>query len=148
MVEPPPTPIQPKRPSLGPGFETYAELERALPRDPFGNIDFVRAVKEGLIDPKPGPEPDAPAAPVLPYDVVMDPGVPLFRVVFPHDVHTFWLTCDSCHPSIFQMRAGANPITMQKIFAGEYCGRCHGRVAFPPQTSCPRCHVDLGRASG
>ena len=85
---------------------------------------------------------------MLTYDVVMDPGVPFFRAVFLHEAHTDSLTCDSCHPSIFHVRAGADPIAMQKIFAGELSGRCHGRVAFPPQTSCPRCHLDLGRAAG
>jgi hypothetical protein len=29
---------------------------------------------------------------------------------------------------------------MTKIAAGEYCGRCHDRVAFP-LTDCLRCHV-------
>ncbi len=29
---------------------------------------------------------------------------------------------------------------MKKIAAGEYCGRCHNRVAFP-LFDCLRCHV-------
>jgi len=35
-------------------------------------------------------------------------------------------------------------ITMAKIFAGEFCGRCHGKVAFNVPTGCPRCHPALG----
>ncbi len=61
-------------------------------------------------------------------------------VVFPHFPHTYWLDCANCHPSIFVMKKGANPISMVKITNGEYCGRCHGRVAFP-LSDCSRCHV-------
>jgi c(7)-type cytochrome triheme protein len=38
------------------------------------------------------------------------------------------------------MKRGANPISMVKIVNGEFCGRCHGRVAFPI-SNCARCHV-------
>ena len=61
-------------------------------------------------------------------------------VIFPHFPHTYWLDCANCHPSIFIMKKGANPISMVKITNGEYCGRCHGRVAFP-LAECDRCHV-------
>lgn len=127
------------------GYESYEALARALPADGLGNVDWVEAVDRGLIEPRAGPKEDAPSAPILPYDVYFDPGVPLFQAVFPHAQHTYWLRCDSCHPSIFEMRAGANPITMAKIFQGEFCGRCHGKVAFAPETGCPRCHVKLGQ---
>jgi hypothetical protein len=33
---------------------------------------------------------------------------------------------------------------MDKIFAGEYCGRCHGPVAFDPAAACARCHLGMG----
>lgn len=128
-----------------PRYDTYAELDQSLPKDVMGNIDWVAAVRMGLIRPRPGLEKDTPEPPLLPFNVRMDPGIPQFEVVFPHAAHTYWLRCDNCHPAIFQMRAGSNPITMAKIFQGEYCGRCHGRVAFPPQTGCPRCHIKLGR---
>ncbi len=120
----------------------------ALPKDAMANVDWVAAVEQGLIEPRPGVGPDAQALPVLPHDVRLDPGVPGFEVVFPHAAHTYWLRCESCHPGIFQMKAGADPITMEKIFEGQYCGRCHGKVAFPPETGCPRCHVRIGGASG
>ena len=61
-------------------------------------------------------------------------------VVFPHFPHSYWLDCANCHPSIFIMKKGANPISMVKITNGEYCGRCHGRIAFP-LAECNRCHV-------
>ncbi len=130
-----------------PTYATFAELEAALPRDVMGNLDWVAAAKEGLIQPRPGIDPDTPDIPPMPLDVRLDPGIPSMEVVFPHAAHTYWLRCDNCHPAIFQMRAGADPITMAAIFAGEYCGRCHGKVAFPPATGCPRCHVKLGQAA-
>ena len=126
-------------------YETYEALAAALPKDPMGNVDWVAAAEQGSILPLPGLDPEALESPILPYDVHLDPGIPGFEVVFPHAQHTYWLRCDNCHPAIFTMRAGSNPITMEKIFEGEYCGQCHGKVAFPPQTGCQRCHVKLGR---
>jgi c(7)-type cytochrome triheme protein len=134
--------------AAGPRYASYAALSAALPKDNMGNLDWVAAADAGLIRPRPGIDPEAEAAPILPYDVRLDPGIPLFEVVFPHAPHTYWLRCDNCHPQIFRMKAGANPITMAKILEGEYCGRCHGKVAFSPATSCPRCHTKLRRSSG
>jgi len=125
-------------------YETYEDLLDALPKDPMRNIDWVAAAKQGSIRPLPGPDPETLESPILVHDVHLDPGVPGFEVVFPHAPHTYWLRCDNCHPAIFAMKAGANPITMEKIFEGEYCGKCHGKVAFSPITSCQRCHVKLG----
>ena len=142
-VEPSPTvlsePIEPE-----PHYEAYAELEAALPRDSMGNLDFAKAAREGLIRPAPGPTDETPEFPILAYDVRMDPGIPNFEVIFPHETHTYWLRCDSCHPSIFQMKAGSNAMSMAQIFEGEFCGRCHGKVAFAPALGCPRCHPKLG----
>ena len=125
-------------------YETYADVLVAFPKDSMGNVDWVAAVEKALIRPLPGLDPEATEFPILPYDVRLDPGIPGFEVVFPHAAHTYWLRCDNCHPAIFRMQAGSNPITMAKIFEGEYCGKCHGKVAFPPQTGCLRCHVNLG----
>jgi c(7)-type cytochrome triheme protein len=61
-------------------------------------------------------------------------------VKFPHNSHTEWLACSNCHDKLFIPKAGANPITMEKIFRGEYCGTCHDRIAFITHTSCERCH--------
>ena len=37
--------------------------------------------------------------------------------------------------------AGADPITMKGIKSGEFCGRCHGPVAFGTTgDDCDRCH--------
>jgi c(7)-type cytochrome triheme protein len=49
------------------------------------------------------------------------------------------MNCETCHDSIFIAEVDANPINMRKILQGEYCGICHGAVAFP-LTECDRCH--------
>ncbi|HTP42470.1 MAG TPA: cytochrome c3 family protein [Nitrospiria bacterium] len=61
-------------------------------------------------------------------------------VVFPHWFHRIRFKCKVCHDDIFQMRAGADHVTMIEIIKGNYCGRCHnGRIAWAP-LYCDRCH--------
>ena len=61
-------------------------------------------------------------------------------VVFPHWFHRIRFKCKVCHPNIFEMKQGANDITMVKIVKGDFCGKCHnGRIAWPP-IYCDRCH--------
>lgn len=133
--EEPQTPIERAR--------TWKEAARHLPVNN-GMPDWARAVAEGVIAPRAGIDPDVVEQPLFPLDVELVPvEAPVFKAVFPHAAHTAVLTCASCHPVIFQMRAGADAITMEKIFAGEYCGRCHGKVAFDVPTGCPRCHEAL-----
>ena len=62
-------------------------------------------------------------------------------VIFPHWVHRMKYSCRACHESLgFKMKAGTSGITMNKIFAGEYCAVCHnGKVAFAT-TQCQLCH--------
>ena len=117
-------------------------LLKQLPKDATGAVNWVKALEDKNISPRPGLDAKAPEQPVLPLNVELEPPAqPLFKVVFPHKQHTEWLACYNCHPKIFQMRKGADPITMVKILTGEYCGRCHGKVAFAVPTGCPRCHT-------
>jgi c(7)-type cytochrome triheme protein len=111
-----------------------------LPRDTQGNIDWVKALKDGVIHPKGSLEPNKPEIPPFPLDVEIPAVGAMPNVIFPHFPHTMWLECGNCHPAIFKMQKGANPISMVKIVNGEFCGRCHGRVAFPI-SNCNRCHV-------
>jgi c(7)-type cytochrome triheme protein len=122
------------------GAPRQEALAQALPKDAMGNLDWDAAVRDGLLDPLPAIDPGASGMPPLPLDVPLGRHMPGLEVVFSHKTHTYWLSCDGCHPSIFEMRAGANPMTMEKIFRGEYCGRCHGTVAFAADTGCSRCH--------
>lgn len=136
FVKPPPEP-------------DWAAILQKLPKDAAGAPDWDAALEGGQIHPRPGIDSKAADLPVfdLTFELVPE-GQPLFKVTFPHKKHTEWLTCTNCHTAIFKMQRGGDPITMAKIFAGEYCGRCHGKVAFAPATGCPRCHLSLAAPGG
>lgn len=63
---------------------------------------------------------------------------------FPHWAHRIRFRCYVCHEEIFRMKAGANPITMDGIRAGKFCGVCHdGKMAFAAGfETCGRCHPE------
>ncbi len=66
-------------------------------------------------------------------------GVP--EIIFSHKKHTVWNGCEVCHPDIFVgVKKGVEKYSMIDLFAGKYCGACHGKVAFP-QSDCRRCHT-------
>jgi c(7)-type cytochrome triheme protein len=120
----------------------------ALPHDTYGEVNWTLAVMEGYLNPKGSLVPGAEEEKPLELNIFIEAKTPLMsNVIFPHSVHTYWLSCANCHPAIFLPEAGANPITMDEIFAGKWCGRCHGTVAFPPgyqynpKANCIRCHV-------
>ena len=51
--------------------------------------------------------------------------------------------CNSCHPSLFQMKKGSARITMEFLNKGQYCGFCHnGNTAFATNDpkECHECH--------
>lgn len=115
-----------------------------LPKASDGSVNWTAAVVQGLIHPKGSLDPDAPEDTPLNLNVFIEAKVPLMsNVLFPHSIHTFWLDCATCHPKIFIPKAGANPMSMEEIFKGEWCGRCHGKVAFTfwPMPNCRRCHI-------
>tara|TARA_R110002167_G_scaffold12233_5_gene52328 strand:- start:7699 stop:8124 length:426 start_codon:yes stop_codon:yes gene_type:complete len=62
-------------------------------------------------------------------------------VIYPHWFHRIRFRCKVCHSELgFEMRAGANDITMGKIIDGQYCGMCHnGEIAWSTEY-CDRCH--------
>ncbi len=120
--------------------KTWDEAAALLPKDSDGNVDWVKASKDGVIAPKAGPSRNSPQHALVSFDVTLVPDSGEgFKSVFSHEVHTALLACSSCHPSSFQMKAGADVISMDKINAGESCGVCHGTVAFAA-TLCARCH--------
>ena len=111
-----------------------------LPKAKMGYVDWVVALQEGIIKPLDSLQAEnPPGMPAIDFDVVFKVSGELPDVVYPHLPHTEWLDCRNCHPSIFLMRAGSNPVSMEKILQGEFCGRCHGVVAFPI-SDCARCH--------
>lgn len=118
----------------------------ALPKDPAGNVNWTAAVVKGYINPRPSLDPNVEDELPLNLNVFIEAKVPLMaNVLFPHSIHTYWLSCNNCHPKIFIPEAGANPISMDEIFKGQWCGRCHGKVAFTfwPRDNCVRCHIVL-----
>ena len=110
-----------------------------LPADSAGNkVNWVRALEDGYIRPRSGLK-EQKSVKILDTDIQMNDTGSIPRVLFPHKAHTKWLDCGNCHEHIFKSKAGATPVTMSKILEGEYCGVCHGAVAFP-LTECSRCH--------
>jgi c(7)-type cytochrome triheme protein len=110
-----------------------------LPQNERGDVDWVAAIELGVITPMDDLDPLKKSLPPMDFDVVFKVKGDLPDVVYPHYPHTLWLDCKNCHPSIFVMRAGVNKVTMDSIAKGEFCGRCHGKVAFP-LSDCNRCH--------
>lgn len=110
-----------------------------LPRDSAGEVDWMAALRLAVIRPRRA-APGAPSPPDMDgfrFDFRFKGPDPMFDAVFPHSTHVQWAACDMCHGRIFPYR---NPeITMAAIENREYCGACHGRVAFPT-SSCGRCH--------
>lgn len=123
----------------------HADSVRALlPRDHAGNIDWVAAVRSGIINPRPvlpGRPRPAPGSFQFAFDFVYPGPDTTFDAHFPHSVHTEWLSCQQCHPRIFAYRNA--PISMGEIFQGRYCAECHGKVAYPVASGCERCHRRL-----
>jgi c(7)-type cytochrome triheme protein len=116
-----------------------AEALKALPEATFGNnVNWVRALREARIQPRADRRGEKDQF-TFDMNIQMPVAGTMNDVVFPHKAHTEWLACANCHVGIFQMKRGGNPITMEKIVKGEYCGACHGKVAFPV-ASCNRCH--------
>jgi c(7)-type cytochrome triheme protein len=136
-------PLNPRpRPAIEPEGKAQTRATGVLPTTSRGYVDWALAMKQGVINPKYSIEPEPPPEPPpLKLDIVfkINEAYPVPDVVFPHEPHTVWLDCKNCHPGIFVMRQGANPVSMERILKGEFCGRCHGVVAFP-LLDCFRCH--------
>jgi len=110
-----------------------------LPRDGDGNqVDWVKALEIGFIKPSANLHSDTRMK-VLDLNVLRRNTADMDMVLFPHKQHTELLDCSSCHESLFKSKAGATKFGMFDILNGDYCGRCHGAVAFP-LTECKRCH--------
>lgn len=62
------------------------------------------------------------------------------NVMFDHLIHSDWIGCSTCHPTIFKPELGGNRIRMREMANGRFCGHCHGRVSFT-FADCKRCHV-------
>ncbi|PIW28154.1 MAG: hypothetical protein COW30_08475 [Rhodospirillales bacterium CG15_BIG_FIL_POST_REV_8_21_14_020_66_15] len=111
-----------------------------LPKGKAGNrVDWVQALDIGVIQPRTDKAGTGKAMTVLDLNIVREVKGSMPDVVYPHKPHTKWLQCSNCHPKIFIPKKGANKISMAAILAGQYCGVCHGKVAFPI-SECRLCH--------
>lgn len=116
-----------------------ADALSAFPLDRRGGVDWVKAMDLGIIEPRADLQ-GKTQMPVLDMDIMFKDTGQMPWVKFPHIAHTKWLACSNCHPDIFIAKKGANSdIGMDGILAGQYCGRCHDKVAFALWT-CERCH--------
>lgn len=111
-----------------------------FPKDKYGLVDWAESVRKGVIDPKGTIDPDEDEFPAMDLDVIIKSKSKYVKdVLYPHEMHTYWLKCEVCHPGIFNPEAGSNDMSMVEIAQGKWCGRCHGKVAFP-LSDCTRCH--------
>ena len=111
-----------------------------FPRDSAGLTDWVKALKDGHISPRSDISGKAPPLKPIELDILFSDTGAMPNVLFPHKQHTEWLACSNCHPAIFKKKKGSTTIKMDDIFKGEYCGLCHGKIAFAPTKNCMRCH--------
>jgi c(7)-type cytochrome triheme protein len=124
----------------------FYEFQKKMPQQRFGNgIDWQKAEETGkikLVDFLPGIS--------IKGLNIKDPGELNLKpqeknmpeIIFSHFKHSKWSGCELCHPEIFGVKQGSAPYSMEEIFAGKYCGVCHGPVAFP-NMDCQRCHTKL-----
>ena len=131
------------------GILDWEQASEMLPKDDIDEVDWMAALREGVIKPRAQIMGQGdPQARVFKFDFYFAGPDPESDAFFPHSSHTEWLTCESCHPAIFPYRdlglAGSEDygITMDQVFEGEYCGKCHGTVAFVLD-SCNRCHSEM-----
>ncbi|MCX8030747.1 MAG: NapC/NirT family cytochrome c [Thermodesulfovibrionales bacterium] len=62
------------------------------------------------------------------------------QVEFSHDFHTSAFSCNDCHDKIWQMKKFSKRMTMDEMYKGKYCGKCHdGKSAFS-SSDCDKCH--------
>jgi len=130
-------------------IDTLQDPVKALadfPRDRRDQVDWVAALDQGLIEPRADLLGETKMQ-TMDLDIIMKNTQFMPWVKFPHLQHTKWLACSNCHPGIFIPKQDANPITMNKVLQGEYCGVCHDKVAFA-LFICERCHSVPHEGSG
>ncbi len=124
-----------------------------LPKDRFGLVNWTKAEADGLISPRgsidgiEGVQEDSEEG-FFENMIRLKVAESFFPdVLFPHGTHSSMISCDSCHPEPFKKEVGANNVKMAGIFEGQWCGKCHGIVAFPvtypvqEPFNCRRCHM-------
>jgi c(7)-type cytochrome triheme protein len=123
----------------------YATFTAKFPRSPYG-VDWEEAEASGLIKPLDFIEGLTVRPPALKQqdDFSMKSKVMwVSDITFSHKKHTVWNGCELCHPEIFPAtKRGVLRYSMFNIKAGQYCGACHGKVAFQVE-ACSNCHKNI-----
>lgn len=123
----------------------FRAFRQNMPRERFGNgIDWMTAEDQGkivLIDFLEGISFERKAMKRQADFELTGSVTQMPKIIFSHEKHAKWNGCETCHPEIFPVKKGTQSYTMQQIFAGQYCGACHDKVAFP-NIDCQRCHVN------
>jgi c(7)-type cytochrome triheme protein len=122
------------------------EAMRDFPVDRRMQVNWVKTLDQGLIEPRASLDGSGEML-VMDMDILFTNTKDMPYVKFPHLQHTRWLDCSNCHPRIFIPRRGANPVSMNKVLRGEFCGVCHDKVAFS-LFICERCHSVPHERSG
>jgi c(7)-type cytochrome triheme protein len=128
---------------IAPQFD-FSAFTADFPKGRFGNnVDWEAAELSGkikLVDTL--PEISVKRRPLeVPKDYSIEAkmaGLP--EIIFSHKRHAVWNGCELCHPDLYSVKAGTTKYSTEEVFAGKYCGLCHGSVAFPT-IDCQRCHV-------
>ncbi|MBF0146941.1 MAG: hypothetical protein HQL84_11840 [Magnetococcales bacterium] len=118
-----------------------AQALNAFPHDRLGEVNWVQTLDKKLIDPR-ADILGKKSMKVLEQDIIMTNTKSMPYVRFPHGTHTRWLDCTNCHPKPFLPVIKGNAISMDAVLRGQFCGACHGRVAFSPFI-CERCHSEV-----
>lgn len=122
---------------------SFKDLRKKLPKGRYGNgIDWIKAEEQKLLtltDYMKGISIKRQELRQPPdFEIsARETGMP--DIIFSHKKHAIWSGCELCHPEIFGVNKGETKYTMQDIFDGQYCGACHGKVAFP-NADCQGCH--------
>ncbi|MCK5138728.1 MAG: hypothetical protein KAQ85_02700 [Thermodesulfovibrionia bacterium] len=130
--------------NIGYGREKLKNLSD-LPKGTNGNgIDWVKALKEGRIKPKNYLRDESKPIKFEREISIESTWAGISPVIFPHEVHGKWLDCSNCHPEIFGIvEDSTEDLAMEYILNYEFCGVCHGKVAFPPNDNCKKCHPKM-----
>ena len=127
-------------------LQSPTEAMKNFPRDRREEVDWVKTLDQGLIEPRANLK-GGDEMTTMDLDIIMKNTQFMPWVKFPHLQHTKWLACQNCHPKIFIPQENANPISMNKVLRGEYCGVCHDKVSFS-LFICERCHSVPHEGSG
>lgn len=111
-----------------------------LPLDKLGFINWVELDKTKAFNPLAALNESPETEGVRDTNILFETANTFMNsVLFSHKIHSTWVKCSLCHPSVFKPEVGANRVKMIEMKDGKSCGLCHGRVAFS-YSDCLRCH--------